>query len=197
MENSKQQSAGGKACAIIQRQKAIDDYNQNPNMCKFCGSKIEVGNQKVSTIRRKKFCNKSCAASFNNFGVDRSRPSKMVCKLCGEPTQTKSKICLRCFHVKHKISFKTKGELFSSRKNWQSAASGIRKDARSIYLKNNLPQECFVCGYDKHYQVCHKTSVSDFDDTSTIEEINHPDNLVALCPNHHWEFDHGLLIIKD
>jgi hypothetical protein len=23
--------------------------------------------------------------------------------------------------------------------------------------------------------------------------VNSLDNLVGLCPNHHWEFDHGLL----
>ena len=36
-------------------------------------------------------------------------------------------------------------------------------------------------------------AVSDFDDSALISEINSKDNLIALCPNHHWEYDHGLL----
>jgi predicted restriction endonuclease len=26
-----------------------------------------------------------------------------------------------------------------------------------------------------------------------MTEINHIDNLVGLCPTHHWEFDAGLI----
>jgi len=51
MENSKPQSAGGKAAAIIQKQKAISNYYKNPNYCKQCSSIINVGNQKVSAIK--------------------------------------------------------------------------------------------------------------------------------------------------
>ena len=28
---------------------------------------------------------------------------------------------------------------------------------------------------------------------TTIEEINNINNLIGLCPNHHWEYDNGLL----
>jgi len=37
--------------------------------------------------------------------------------------------------------------------------------------------------------------VSDFPDAALIAEINDIANLVALCPNHHWEFDHGVLTL--
>ena len=30
-----------------------------------------------------------------------------------------------------------------------------------------------------------------------ISEINNIDNLIALCPNHHWEFDHSQLNISE
>ena len=33
----------------------------------------------------------------------------------------------------------------------------------------------------------------DFDDNNTIAEINDISNLIGLCPNHHWEYDNGLL----
>lgn len=28
---------------------------------------------------------------------------------------------------------------------------------------------------------------------ATISDVNDPSNLVALCKNHHWEFDNGHL----
>ena len=52
-----------------------------------------------------------------------------------------------------------------------------------------------ICGYDKHYEIAHIKPVSDFEDDALITEINSIDNLIALCPNHHWEFDNGLLNI--
>ena len=38
----------------------IQEYNKNPNTCKFCGQSFSYKK------RHNKFCNSSCAASFNN-----------------------------------------------------------------------------------------------------------------------------------
>ena len=51
---------------------------------------------------------------------------------------------------------------------------------------------------DKLYNAsgyCHIKPLADFPDMATTAEINHPDNLLWLCRNHHWEFDHGLLVL--
>lgn len=45
----------------------------------------------------------------------------------------------------------------------------------------------------KHVEIAHIRAVADFSDEDLLSEINHPDNLVGLCPNHHWEYDNGLL----
>lgn len=90
---------------------------------------------------------------------------------------------------------KTKEELFSSRKNWQSARSAIQKKARELYFENNKLPKCAICGYSNHIEVAHIKSVAEFDNNITIAEINSLSNLIALCPNHHWEFDNGLLKI--
>lgn len=87
----------------------------------------------------------------------------------------------------------TKGELFSNRANWQSARSSIQKLARKIYFSNNSQPCCAVCGYNKQIEVAHIKAVSEFNNDITIAEINNIQNLVALCPNHHWEFDNGFL----
>ena len=89
----------------------------------------------------------------------------------------------------------TKGEVFGRRKNWQSARSSIRKLAKEIYMEHNECPKCEICGYDKHVEIAHIKAVSEFDDDVTIREINSIDNLIGLCPNHHWEYDNGILEI--
>lgn len=93
------------------------------------------------------------------------------------------------------ISNVTKGELFKYRKNWQSARCAIQKLARSVYFNSNKNPKCYICGYDNHVEVAHIKAVSEFDDAATVNEINSVNNLIGLCPNHHWEYDHGLLTI--
>ena len=91
------------------------------------------------------------------------------------------------------VSEQTKGDIFSNRKNWQSARTSIRKSAQKAFEESGKPYKGAICGYDKHVEIAHIKAVSDFDDSSLISEINHPDNLIGLCPNHHWEYDNGLL----
>jgi len=100
-----------------------------------------------------------------------------------------------CFYETNLILEQTKGELFENRKNWQSARSAIQKEARKIYFEVNPSPKCAICGYDKHVEVAHIKSVSDFPDTALIKEINSIDNLIGLCPNHHWEYDNGILTL--
>lgn len=49
------------------REESLKLYYKNPNHCLQCGKVIEVAdNQRLSDVKRKKFCSHSCAASFNN-----------------------------------------------------------------------------------------------------------------------------------
>ncbi len=73
--------------------------------------------------------------------------------------------------------------------------SQVRENARSVYRKSNKPKECTNCGYKHHYHVCHIQAIKNFSSNTQISTINHPDNLIALCPNCHWELDHGLLTL--
>lgn len=113
----------------------------------------------------------------------------------------KGKILERCstlgmepkLQVLSPLLLKTKGELLSERKNYQSCRSSIRKLAEKIYTDSNKPLKCAICGYDKHVEIAHIKAVSDFEDSAIIAEINSIDNLIALCPNHHWEYDNGII----
>jgi 5-methylcytosine-specific restriction endonuclease McrA len=68
----------------------------------------------------------------------------------------------------------------------------LREDARKVYHAA-FPYRCRHCGYDKYIEVCHKRSLASFPDDTPISVVNSLDNLIGLCRNCHWEFDHGLL----
>lgn len=115
-----------------------------------------------------------------------------TCK-CGNKIKKTSEYCRKCYNEVYGLESKTKGDLIDSRKNWWEARIPIAKHARKVFKLSNKNKCCGNCGYDKNYQVCHIKPVSDFLDTATLKEINDLNNLIALCPNCHWEFDNGLL----
>ncbi len=118
-----------------------------------------------------------------------------ICK-CGEPIHNKSKTCRRCKISKEQ----SKADNFTlGDKRYDKLASSrygyIRYRARMMGKVLDF-KSCRNCGYDKHFEVCHIKSVSDFTDSTLISEINNPDNLIPLCPNCHWEFDNGKLQVS-
>ena len=160
--------------------------------------------QKIIEVRKKSFCDRSCAAKYNNRAHPKREPTgkkqtlfitkepkKVRCE-CGEVFLIKGrpkKLCPECRGL-DRVGRLLKGELFQRRKNWQSARSAIQKHARATYIRSGKPLFCKMCGYSKHIEVAHIVPVSFFADGAKVCEINHPDNLMALCPNHHWEHDH-------
>ena len=56
---------------------------------------------------------------------------------------------------------------------------------------------CQNCRYDKYVELAHLQSVGSFAETTQLRDINHPDNVLVLCRNCHWEFDAGMLSICD
>ena len=160
------------------RKKSLENYYKNPNICKSCGCFIKVGeNQKVSEVRKKQFCNQSCNATFNNkVRYRETKPKK----------EKKEKL--------EKFSYfegVTKKQFFDKKGVYYLYRAAIRRHAHFIFNSLGGDQKCKVCGYDKHVEVCHIKSVSSFDDNDLITDINSFDNLIGLCPNHHWEFDNG------
>lgn len=93
------------------------------------------------------------------------------------------------------IENKTYGELTC--KDTYQKNSRVRGHARNKYWKSELPKCCVLCDYSKHIDICHIREISSFTNESLISEINNFNNLVALCKNHHWEFDHNSLDEKD
>lgn len=97
----------------------------------------------------------------------------------------------------HIIEDMSKGEVFRNYKSYQSARSFIRKNAIKVYNTEIGIDKCAICGYNKHIDVAHIKAVSDFEDDVLIKDINNKENLIGLCPNHHWEYDNGLISYEE
>lgn len=180
MEKLNRHQKAALVSGVNRREKSLQKYYENPNICKCCDKPIMVGeNQKVREVRRKVFCNHSCSATFNN----QQREVKEKVKIEKESVNKKEKFEF--------ILSLTKKDLIEKHQIYYKFRSVIRKHAHFIFNKHHKHQECKICGYDIHVEVCHIKSVSSFGDDTMISEINSIDNLVGLCPNHHWEFDNG------
>lgn len=217
------------------RKHALLRYYENPNFCEQCGNVIQVkDNERPAETRRRKFCNRTCSASYNNTGKDRwngKRQAGLIlpneytgqCERCKSEIhyirKSKShtdmrKFCQDCVPLVISEKVKeygrkngknvlpkalhemTKRELREHQPSYHYFKLKIDINARKLYKKSGSPYICKVCGYAHHVQICHIKDVKDFEDSALIAEINSLNNLVALCPNHHWEFDHGLLKLQ-
>lgn len=203
------QSSGGQ----VLRKRSIVRYYENPGRCLYCAAVIDVlDGQKVSDVKRKKFCNQSHAAKYNNSRyLKRTRIlASGICERCGCTVQysgkknggyVKRRYCRECLlrvqiDQAQKlpgvvsaiyIGDRTKGDLCEAQVKY---SNNITKHARKIYARSGKAKACAICGYGKHVDICHMKQIASFSDETLIREINAIENLVALCPNHHWEFDH-------
>lgn len=166
--------------------------------CMFCGKEIQHPIQKKS---KNHFCNSSCAASYNNTIAPKRVRNIRYCNLCGRIIDSRTRLrCDDCVDLKQTsglIKETTIGqikELYKDKTHLNFAAK-IRGYGKTAYDRSDRSKHCAMCGYNRHYEVCHIKAVKDFDDTATMEEVHNLDNLIALCPNCHWEFDHGILKI--
>ena len=119
--------------------------------------------------------------------------------------------CERCVSVrrgKYRVGDKfyecetlTRDEVFASQEEakqpWYYARSAIQSRARTKYLGSVKSKVCVVCSYAKHIEVAHIKGAMTFPGDTLISTINSLDNLIALCPNHHHELDHGLMDAVD
>lgn len=151
---------------------------------------------------QKKYCSSSCAQQINN-----KRPRKRMkptgsCKKCKTPIPNQRKFCNACWQ-NHKMNhldmreidlnattMKDLKKLFKDHPS-HKAHHKSRKISNAIYKASDKQQCCAICGYDLHFEVAHIVPVSSFSDDTPLSIIHALDNLIALCRNHHWEYDHG------
>jgi hypothetical protein len=180
-------------------------------ICKNCSKPFE---KRLSEIKNtnNNFCSRSCAAIFNNKGKQKNPPKLRTCKKCGKQyyfsrkkLETSSKAqCPECLNLYKLLSemlktltladYHKRDSIKNKHPSWKNAH--IRGLNRS-WNKDLLKFPCQVCDYDKHIELCHKKSISDFPETATLGEINHSDNNYVLCPNHHWEYDNKIIFSEN
>lgn len=159
--------------------------------CKTCNKEFD---KTLGQINKSKnhFCSRSCAAKTNNKTNPKRKPQGK-CFTCQEPCNSGYTYCKKHRKPRNepyldwsKITYK---EMQGTGTNKNNA---VRQQARRVAKA----KECQVCGYNKHIEIAHIKSISSFPDETIISIINSPTNIIALCPNCHWEFDHGMLQLK-
>ena len=160
--------------------------------CAFCGS----------PTLNPKFCSRSCAASSNNA----ESPKRALESLCGcgnKRSSWRSKLCDDCRAARvesrkenHYNTWTLGAMRGSGNANFNSRYPYIRNMSRKAYKDSGRPMKCLVCDYSLHVDIAHIRDVKSYPDSATVAEVNNLDNLIALCKNHHWEFDHGHLQIE-
>lgn len=154
-----------------------------------------------------KFCNKSCAAKVNGSLFPKRRAVAVVrtCTVCEDffSTTLRRLKCPSCFerrkntpiHSDSKfgqfVKLTTRSKSFHP--SWTYARiRALNRQWNSTLLK--LP--CAKCGYSKHVELAHIRGIATFKRSDLLSEINGPSNVIQLCRNCHWEFDHGLIEVE-
>lgn len=155
--------------------------------------------------KNKKFCSRSCSTTYNNLlkviGKGKKGVTLAECKTegCTNKVRKQSRrYCKDCsksrfIHQNNPTRLELQ-EKYLLKNHRSSAFSYIRWHARTVVAKN-FRKVCNECGYNKHVELAHIKAIADFNDNDRLEDINHKDNLLFLCPNCHWEYDNGLLLI--
>jgi predicted restriction endonuclease len=99
----------------------------------------------------------------------------------------------KCATTFNSLGDVSKEEIKKRTTGYQSYRTAIRKNSYKVMELSGLEKKCAICGYSTHVEICHIKSVSSFDESARLSDINSIDNLVYLCPNHHYEFDNGII----
>jgi hypothetical protein len=156
--------------------------------CNNCGKEIiKTLKDAKKSLSGKHYCSISCCVSNNN--KRRLNKSKIrICTSCGSTfNKCRTTRCTNCLKKWYNRLLK--------RKKSEVSKPNIGSHARYVAIKNNLLDKCAECGYSFHVDTCHRKAIKLFPETALIGEINSVSNLIGLCKNHHWEFDHGYLAI--
>jgi len=152
----------------------VEKYNVSPKLCEYCNEIISYDK------RRNKFCSQSCAASYNNQGVQRN-PSKRdmrlkPCLFCNKITKNE-KCCSRSCSGKLK-----RQELNEKIKNGQYFYLGSGQNAAKRFVIEERGEACESC---KRKKWLGKKIILSLHHVDGDASNNLPDNLQLLCWNCH------------
>lgn len=170
---------GGIAASKVVKEKHLKIYLENPNICQYCGSPILPREGEVlHKVKIRKFCNHSCNANYTN-------------EHCRGYTLKKNRI-----KKEKKYGVDENVPICSLYGKGASKYALVRAKARSKMNFNKVDKKCVICGYDKHVEVHHKKSCNTYEDDTLLSVVNDLDNIVYLCPNHHFEADNNMIVFN-
>lgn len=140
-----------------------------------------------------KFCSKSCAATYNNRIYLKRDRQRFYCQKCGKEARYRRQFCEQCNPLLGQdLTQRTVADM----RSLVDFHGRIRQIGRKLFFATSTPKACAICGYDKHIEICHIKAIQDFPEDTPVSEVNNVNNLIALCPNCHWELDNGLLKLE-
>lgn len=141
--------------------------------------------------------NSQCKRCVNEQSVHRTlawrEAKRKPCPGCAAEVAWDTQLCRTCTGKER--TAKALSRTVAEVKKENKARWGLH--VRSLSRKLYTFQKCFVCPYDKHVEIAHVIPVASFSDEATIADIHRESNILGLCPNHHWEFDHGMLSLEE
>jgi hypothetical protein len=198
-----------------------EEYIMSPKLCCNCSAVIpyEKYKRKIHDMTRKNqnessylfCCSKNCATSVCNRKYPKRTVNDFYClgncgKNLGKYWIIQRKYCNDCLviyrnrnsSIKKDIKDRTLKDFVEShvQKSKSNKYCGIRINAKKIMTRAKKDKCCAKCNYNKHVEICHIKAISEFEENTLISVINDINNLIYLCPNCHWEYDNGLLDIK-
>lgn len=177
MTHSQAGRLGGITTAVKNRDESFHRYYAAPHFCLQCKQMIAIPEGKsYKHIASKKFCNSSCAATFNNINSAKLR----VCEYCRTPIQNK-RFC------NHQCSSKFKYEEFIQKWRAGDTSKAGTCDGLCIsnyirrYLFEKYDNKCGKCGWAKINPTTGKIPlvVNHINGDSTHNEES---NLELICP---------------
>jgi hypothetical protein len=135
-------------------------------------------------------CNKETTNPSDKMISNRRKPEHK-CKVCETPIGHNQRYCSD--DCKSVTSMMNNTMCHYNQIKGNGKYNSIRAKARILYQQSQKPYVCYNCGYDKHVQICHLKPLHLFADDTLISIVNDLNNLIALCPNCHWELDNNIL----
>lgn len=154
------------------KQQRIDEYYKNPNKCLSCGKILNYNHQ------HNKFCDQSCAATYNN---KKRVKEKRFCIVCGKELEKRSQkkfCCKECENKNKRLSTYKKhilcnGDIVGCS---EQTARRIAKD----YLEEKYGHKCAICGNSEWLEKPILLIADHIDGDPTHNNIN---NFRIICSN--------------
>lgn len=158
----------------------IAEYTKNPKRCLECECALPYDEHK-----RKRFCNRSCAASFTNKGKPKLHVEKRSCLVCNKVVgKNASKFCCR----KHQHVYENMLVIRAWKNGEISGNIGERSISLSYVIRQHLLKEnnykCSKCGWGEKNPSTQKIPLQIHHKNGDCRD-SAPSNLEVLCPNCH------------